>query len=374
MSIKSAKVMDLNEFLILIHRAGYMRCIELSQFTKKELPIVVEIVKTLLNLKFIISRTLPDAAGDIYYLSTKGAEHLIKSGVQVNDVYKLEKFINDEWKCTNDWKHHLMSLGAISHLIEQSSGEPIPFYFEREVKRAYPYLVKYPDGLIIYSATSGNWIEVENSVKGGDKLELMCQTIINAKMNTLPTLFGITFSSVMVCVDPDAKDLKHSRINHIQRVRNKLETMVTEDVYFGIAYMEMDHHRVLSIETGEIYAERNVAKLILGRLELVGWYYCDYFSDNTNTLGIYNRDWGAHYTIIGDKEIFWEVGIIDYDDSYDHNGPMAFLGPKRHVEEGLDVFKSGYATSVKACKTAITEALELLVLNDVKLHLITEFI
>ena len=101
MLTESTKVMDLIELMIFIHRAGYMRRIELSQFTKKELPLIDKMVQTLLNQRFIISRTFPKEAGDAYYLSSLGASHLQQHGVQVTKPYKLEELVHDEWKHPN---------------------------------------------------------------------------------------------------------------------------------------------------------------------------------------------------------------------------------------------------------------------------------
>ena len=265
-----------------------------------------------------------------------------------------------------------MCLGAISHLIEAPGG-PLPYFFEREVKRAYPDLNKYPDGILVDSITSGLWLEIENAPKTGAKLELMCQAIIDAYNHELPPIFGIDIRSVMVCADPESRDSSPNkyRIDHIQRVRNKMDKMVIHDVSYHIAYMVMDKHRVLSIESGEIYAERNEVECILKKLEW-DWMHEDFYTKDKSTILASGRDWAGQFTQFNTEYWFWQVGIIDYDDSYDHNSPMAYFAPKRHVEEGLDVFQSGFAKSEKACKRAIAEALALLILNGVKLHCISE--
>lgn len=353
-----------NELLELIHRAGFMGCDDLSQFTKKELSVTEEAVQTLLNQKLIISKTLPEGAGDVFYLSSKGASHLKEHGLQVDEIYKLDRFVDDEWKCPSDWKHHLLSLGAISRLIE-TSGEALEYFFEREIRRAYPYLAKYPDGVVIDATTTGIWIECERSSKVSQKLVWMCQAIIDASNNNLPSLFGKRFKNVIVCVDPNERDSNGHRINHIKRVVSKLATMVKEPINFKIAKMTVDKHRVLAIETIDTVQNRDEVQLALKRLELLTWMTEDFFTQDKRTLAVSGNDWAGQFTPTANGSFFWEVGIIDYDDTYNHFGPSQ---PSRQVEEGLDVFKSGYATSANACKRAIAEVIALLISNGVTLH------
>lgn len=170
-----------------------------------------------------------------------------------------------------------------------------------------------------------------------------------------------------VCVDPNERDTNGHRINHIKRVVSKLATMAKEPINFKIAKMTVEKHRVSAIETFDAVQNRDEVQLAFKRLEFLMWDHEDFFTHDKRTLAVTGNDWAAQFTPTANGAFFWEVGIRDYDDTYNHYGPCL---SKRQVEEGLDVFKSGYATSANACKRAIAEVIALLISNGVTLHLI----
>lgn len=367
----------MKEILMLIYRSGYMRIFELNMFIKIPLKVLNFLVRELILQKLLEHRNLPERAGKAYALTHRGAKKLEVSGENITKIYKLNKYVNNVWKCPMDWRHHLLAVGAIAKFIDYVQ-KPCTYYFEREVRRNHADLQKIPDGLVIVNDRYGYWLEVENSPKSGKAMTLLAQTIIDAKHGSLPRLFENNYDDIVVCFDYNSRDKKGYRINHLKRVQNKLGKLVTDDLIFSILYLSVINHGVVTAEEGQITAERNELAIILDSLDKELWVYESLFANTVKTKGLYCKNWGAQITPNTDNQYSWEIGLFpSLDANIDERGSSGALIENRVYVTELDVFQSGVLINkdtVKnkrnltiACKKMIAKVVLLLISNQIYL-------
>lgn len=220
------------EALRLVGYFGWLRASELGRllYPKNEhgRKYAETHLRKLLELRYVLARPLPGKdAGRAYVLTQRGANWL-------NDQAEAKTYVpgtrwgesgGGSWTPPASWRHDLMAVGTLVVLREQG-WKVIP---ESVIRRTMGETEKLPDGI---AYTTGDkpkciWIEVESQRKSGKNLEHMIRTVASILRGKAPAAYpGIpAFNQAVIAVPLGAKDERGHRINHIERIKNKAESL-----------------------------------------------------------------------------------------------------------------------------------------------------
>lgn len=339
--------------LLLIHRCGYIRSYELGLLMRPKIKtsqkFAERLVRSMIKDKLIGSRTLDNGLGSVYYLYTRGARKLIEAGHKVEKVFKLDNFEGSQWLPPNDLQHHLMSISSAALLLKQINLTIDNVYFEREIRRNYPSLNKYPDFIIHTANNKCYWFEVENSAKTGGNADRLCELIEDITKRKYLDIFGKEVTQAFICFDPNAKDSRGCNLDHKGRIISKLQKKLEKTIFLGFLELKMKH---LNVEAVILYKEQIKHDPMTGKFKELydkfetseGWYHHQDVSSSEDEIGVYLDEWCAY--------IIPKNGLYDWYISY-----LDIYGCK-------DITHYGTANSAYDCKIEIIKKLMILGLRS----------
>lgn len=248
------------EALKLIYKFGWLRSQEIGLFLwesgfgvnynsyKKN---AEALVRKLVDQKLVISRKLPQNSGTALFLSKQGADSLLELGIVANSGKSFGRIEDGVWLPPQNWKHHLLSSGALGHLVRNGYG----VISESEIRRKYD-LKKYPDGIfymdyekeeddvIIEQRSETFWLEVESHRKTGPNMEFMVDSALRSLLENNPfnnsnQLFGRSINRVAIAYSNSSSDENGNKIDHELRVTNAFQKKVNRDLAINFLQLKM---------------------------------------------------------------------------------------------------------------------------------------
>lgn len=246
------------EALKLIYRFGWLRSQEIGLFLwesgfgvnynsyKKN---AEALVRKLVDQKLVISRKLPQNSGTALFLSKQGADSLLEVGILACSGKNFGRLENGVWSPPSNWKHHLLSSGALGILYRIGYG----VITESEIRRKYD-LEKYPDGIfyidyeneeddVINELRSESfWLEVESHRKTGPNMEFMVDSALRSLLENNPfnnsnQLFGRSINRIAIAYSTSSSDENSNKIDHELRVTNAFRKKIDTD--FPINFLQL---------------------------------------------------------------------------------------------------------------------------------------
>lgn len=242
--------------LTLIWEHGWIRSQELGIFMwpksnsyKKN---AEALARKLIDQNLVIPRKLPLNSGTALVLSKKGADALIERDIDAVSQKSFGEMNKGVWTAPGNWKHDLLCTGALAYLKKRGFN----VISEKEIKRKYPNLKKYPDGVFL-NDENAYWLEVENQRKSGKLLNFMVDTLINLRLNGIE-LFGKKFNIPVVAYAKNSIDEKKNKIDHKTRVTNA--SMKSANFDFNLHFIKLETYGfgVSDISTESIQIKSNL--------------------------------------------------------------------------------------------------------------------
>lgn len=238
----NAEIGELNEFkaLRIINKMGWIRPQELGRLMWSEAPhgskYGERIARTLQAKDLVIARKLPSHSGTALVLSTKGARFLNERvDVQAKSGKDFGETSGSMWQPPKVWKHDLLATSFIAHRLPEIMG----FISEKQFKKAYPYVAKVPDALIVESNNEITWIEVEHARKSGlVGMQLMAKTIVSHLTNE-SHFFDRPCTKVGIAYPADSIDDRGYAINHRKRVTEAIKLQLNEGQSVEVSFYEL---------------------------------------------------------------------------------------------------------------------------------------
>lgn len=214
-----------------------------------------KLVVRLRRSKLILSRTLPNNAGDALVLSAAGARHVNRHlGTAVRPGDKWGRITDGHWAPPTSWEHELIA----TLVLLDCASRGFEIRTEHEIRAQHVGLRKYPDGLAIHSVESPNgtktevglWIEVESSDKSGAKMMTLAKALSDVARGTASPFGGFAATVPMVVFRSDMVDLSGKPINHENRIRSALQRYIGADLdlYFARIDFKNSSYHVRSID------------------------------------------------------------------------------------------------------------------------------
>lgn len=217
------------EALRQIAYVGWLRPTELGRLLYPNNPhgrkYAEEHVRKLLALRYVLARSLPGrSAGHAYVLTLRGANWL--NDLAENKTYQPGTRWGESgggvWEPPASWRHDLLAVSLLAAMREKG-WKVIP---EAVIQRTLLNADKRPDG-IAFTEDHCLWLEVENQRKSGKNLEHLLRTVAAIQRGKPPTAYpGIpAFTDAVIAVPLGVKDERGHNINHIARIKNKVQSM-----------------------------------------------------------------------------------------------------------------------------------------------------
>lgn len=247
--------------LKFIHKFGWLRSQEIGLFLWIESVSYKKnseaLVRKLIDQNLVIARKLPQNSGSALFLSKQGADALLELGILANSGKSYGSIIEGVWSPPSNWKHHLLSVGALGHLFREGYG----VISELEIRRKYD-LKKYPDGIFFVDDeneknTETYWLEVENHRKTGQNnmglmVDSALRSLVNNSLNDNNQLLGRSVNRIAFAYSPTSRDENNHTIDHKLRVTNAFEKKVKRDLPINFIALETYGLGVSSISEKEV--------------------------------------------------------------------------------------------------------------------------
>lgn len=225
--------------LRLIGRFTWLRAAELGKLlypSKAHARKYAEVhLRKLLMLRYVVARPLPGRdAGTAYVLATRGAQFLNDWNAGQGDYTYTAgtdwgTTTAGSWEPPRSWRHDLIATGVLACIRERMGWGVYP---EPMLRNVVPHAEKHPDGLIVAGKVSV-WLEVENARKSGRNIDNMVRALMRAGLRRPVSSFpGFTaaapIASGMVALDPEARDERGRRLDHLRRVEHAMAKVPLE--------------------------------------------------------------------------------------------------------------------------------------------------
>lgn len=217
-------------------------------------------LRKLLELRLVVARPLPGRdAGTAYVLSTRGAQYLNDwNAGQLAYTYRAGTdwgtSSGGRWEPPRSWRHDLLSTGVLACLRERGwSAWPEP-----QLRHRVPLAAKHPDGLLRFDVPDGSqkgvWLEVENARKSGRNIEQLARAVLRAALGrpvyAFPEMLADTpIRHGMVAIDPNARDERGRRLDHLKRLQSALRKVPMVDGTEALVHVAWLTFRGVGVES-----------------------------------------------------------------------------------------------------------------------------
>lgn len=112
------------------------------------------LARGLVNRRLVLSRKLPEGAGQALFLATAGVGMLAEHGIWAASGKSIGQTSGQDWTAPVTWKHDLLAHGVLCELFKRGY-KVLP---EAEIRRRAGSIAKLPDGLVQTPDSQGQWL------------------------------------------------------------------------------------------------------------------------------------------------------------------------------------------------------------------------
>lgn len=209
-----------------------------------------KVITRLKKARYVLSRPLPNRAGDALVLSGPGAHYLqrrLVSAARPGD--KWGRFVDGKWTPPASWEHELIVTLTMLHYL--SKGAEIKT--EQEIRTENPGQRKYPDGLVVSEVAMRDgsrqqmiqWIEVESADKSGVKMLTLARSLINVARRQAPVLSSLVANVPTIIYRSDLVNLAGRTVDHKNRITKAVQRHIGADLplfFVQITFKNASYH------------------------------------------------------------------------------------------------------------------------------------
>ncbi len=261
------------EALRFVHSFGWLRIVELGTLMKPKTATSLEagarLARNLIARHLVLSRRLPEGAGQALVLATAGVRLLAEHGISAASGKSIGQTAGERWTPPSTWKHDVLAHGVLCELFKRGY-KILP---EAEIRRRAVAFTKLPDGLAKEPGAQGRWLwlEVENARKSGPNMKHMADAIAAVSSGHV-VLLGIRPTACLVAYWRNSVDERGHRLNHRNRVANAVATVSKVDVELMFASVTRKGAAgVGNVDLSKVTIASDRASAILKRLDANGW-------------------------------------------------------------------------------------------------------
>lgn len=259
--------------LRFVHLFGFLRIVELGTLMKPHTATSLEagarLARSLIERHLVLSRRLPEGAGQALVLATGGVRLLAEHGIHAASGKSIGQTVCEHWIPPATWKHDLLAHGVLSELFRRGY-QVIP---EAEIRRRAGSIAKLPDGLVRAPGNEGtwHWLEVENARKSGPNMKRLADAITAVSARQVEVC-GIRPIGCMLVFWRNSVDERGHRLNHRDRVSKAVASIARSDVRLTLLECTRKGAAgVADITLTDTTVAADRASAILKRLDANGW-------------------------------------------------------------------------------------------------------
>lgn len=289
-----------------------------------------KIIAKLKQARYVLSRSLPNRAGDALVLSAAGAHYLQRRLVTTaRPGDKWGRSIDGRWTPPASWEHELIV--TVTMLYFLSLGADIKT--ELELRAENHDQRKYPDGIAVLDTTMKDgspvelvlWIEVESADKSGLKMISLARYLTKVYRGQAPVLSGLKATFPAVVYRSDLVNLSGRKVDHKNRITNAVQRHIGADFY--LYFMQ------ITFKPNAAYHADKIAH------QPIRIYPLDPDDPKTEIRAAFTPTRNGDFinTSIDSKDRYWKLKVYRYHDRYRYE---VWTAPE--PTEGEPELKAGY--------------------------------
>lgn len=289
-----------------------------------------KIIAKLKQARYVLSRPLPNRAGDALVLSAAGARYLqrrLVSTARPGD--KWGRSIDGRWTPPASWEHEMLVTLTMLHFLSQGA----QIKTELELRAENPGQRKVPDGIVVSRNKTKDglivemvqWIEVESADKSGLKMLSLARSLTKVYRRQAPVLSGLDAYIPTVVYRSDLVNLSGRKVDHRNRIKNAVQRHIGAD--FQLYFLQI---------TFKPKGAYHVEKISHQPTRI---YPFDPDDPKTEIRAAFTPDRNGDFvnTSIDSKDRYWLLKVFRYHDRYRYE---VWTAPE--PDDGEPILKAGY--------------------------------